>query len=110
MPRVVLLTSSDLNGIGAIGANFSMGLAEDDEFISKENVRRAIMMDQDIDQQCDDLDTYFEGKGYPKISDNARQTLKDMRATAENNSTIVAAWTKWKAEQEAQLAVSEATE
>ncbi len=108
MPRLVILSSTDLNGYGAIGAQFDQVVQDGDLNLVQTNVRRMIMPDQDIDEQCDDLDNYFTQIGYPTIPAEARQTLKDIRAAAEANPNIVAAKEKWEADQAKQQALMNA--
>lgn len=102
MARKVSLASTDLNPFAAIGADFALVVVDGDLTIPDTNVRRMIMPDQDIDEQCDDLDSYFVSKGYPEITATDRQTLKDMRAAAEANPDMVARRDAWLAQQEAQ--------
>lgn len=104
MPRAIILASTDLNGYGAIGAQFDQVVQDGDLNLVQTNVRRMIMPDQDIDEQCDDLDSYFQNIGYPKIQPAARQTLKDLRAAAEANPNMMAAKEKWLEEQAANQA------
>jgi len=108
MPRKVILANTDLNGFGAIGAQFDQVVQDEDLLLVQTNVRRMIMPNQDIDEQCDDLDSYFQSIGYPAIPPEARQTLKDIRAAAEANPNMVQARDKWLAEQAAQQAELEA--
>ena len=110
MPRKVILSNTDLNGYGAIGAQFDQVVQDGDLNLVQTNVRRMIMPDQDIDEQCDDLDNYFTSIGYPTIAPEARDTLKGIRATAEANPNMMAAKEKWLEEQAAQKAAMQPQE
>lgn len=104
MPRKVSLASTDINPFTAIGCDFALAVQDGDLIIPDTNVRRMIMPDQDIDEQCDDLDSYFTSKGYPTITAADRQTIKDVRAAAEANPDMAARKQAWLDQQAAQAA------
>ena len=104
MPRKIELGSIDLNDFGAIGVSFNQVVEDGDLRVIQTNMRRAIAPDQDLTASLDDLDVYFESIGYPKITLEDRDTLKDVRVAAENNPGIKARAVEWQAKQEAERA------
>lgn len=108
MPRQITLGGTDVNEFGAVGMTFLQQIVDGDLTVTETNVRRMIMPGEDPQQHFDDLNSYFESKGYPPITEADKQTILDIQAATQQNPTMAAAAEKWSVQNEAMMASMEA--
>lgn len=110
MPRKISLNAVSIGPVGDLGCEFSQVVIDGDITVPQTNVRRVIMPDEDIEAQCDNLDSYFEAQGYPKISAEDRATLTAIREAIVANPDFAARAEAWTAQMEAQRKAMEMPE
>jgi hypothetical protein len=104
MPRQITLGGTDVNEFGAVGMTFLQQIVDGDLIVTETNVRRMIMPGEDPQQHFDDLDSYFESKGYPKITRHDKTTILAIQRIVGENPTIAKAGKKWEVQNEAMMA------